>query len=99
MGEQGRGLASEMKGFAPVAAAADQAERALGHAPFARQHGHDRRIGLAALGHCAHGDPQRHAAIGLRTQPFDRIAPGARMSDDTDAKSVGSKAERRGIKR
>ena len=99
MGEQRLGLTREMKGFAPVTAAADQAKRALRDTPFACQYGHDRRIGLAALGRCAHGDPQRHATIGLWAQALDCIAPGAGMGDDTNAKSVGSKTERRGIKR
>jgi len=94
MGEQRRGLTREMKGFAPVAAAADEGKRPLGHAPFAGQCGCNRRIGLAALGCCAYGNPQRHAAIGLWAQAFDRIAPGAGMGDDTDANAVGSKTER-----
>ncbi len=94
MGEQSLGLAREMKGFAPVAGAAGERKRMPGHAPFAGEQGDDRRIGPAVFGRGAHGNPQRHAAIGLRAQAFDCVAPSAGMGGDADANAAGSKTER-----
>ena len=86
-----------MKALAPVGRAADKPKAALRDAPFAGEQGDDGCIGLAVLGCSANRNPQRHAAIGLWTQSFDGVAPGAGMCLDTDTNPVGCKAERRGI--
>ena len=91
-------LSRQMKRFAAISRARNEAKRCSRKPPFAGQQFDDGRIRLAVFGRRPDRQPQRHAAIGFGPQTFNPVAPAAGPGVNPDAQAVRGEAEGRGLR-